>query len=172
MLRLFFLTVFLGAIPAIAGAQAPATMYQDMQAAMQAAQAGANRPGDETLNCEALAGELVANVKQPAVQSYVARSGADAQARLNAMNGASGQMATQAALTVFSSLVPGGAWAGHAAGVARAEAQRADAARNIQQRMQQAQEMMTIMPQLTRGNRVIELATARDCAWLKGSMPR
>jgi hypothetical protein len=44
----------------------------------------------------------------------------------------------------------------------------AQAARNMQERMQQAQEMMGIMPYLMRGQRVIELAQARSCAWVRG----
>jgi len=43
---------------------------------------------------------------------------------------------------------------------------------HIQQRMQQAQEMMASMPQLARVNRVTEPATARDCALLKGGTPQ
>ena len=85
------------------------------------------------------------------------------------MNAASAGMGTQAAITIMSSVVPGGAWAGHAASVAQAEAAKGQAARNMQQSMQQAQEMMTIMPQMMRGNRVIELAQ-RDCQWLKDAM--
>ncbi len=36
--------------------------------------------------------------------------------------------------------------------------------------MQMAQEMMSIMPQMMRGNRVIQLAQARNCAWLAEAM--
>ena len=41
---------------------------------------------------------------------------------------------------------------------------KVQAARNIQQRMQEAQEMMGSMPPLMRGQRVIELAQAWGCA--------
>jgi hypothetical protein len=172
MLRLFVLIVFLSGISTLASAQTPASTYGELQSALEAAQAGATRPGDESLSCEALETELVATVKQPAVQSYVAKSGAVAQERAAALNAASAGMATQSALTLFSSIVPGGAWAGHAAAVAQAQAQQAQAATNIQQRMQQAQEMMGIMPYLMRGQRVIELAQARSCAWLQEGLSR
>ena len=49
---------------------------------------------------------------------------------------------------------------------------QAEAAQNIQSRMQQAQEMIGILPHVMRGQRVIELAQARNCDWLAGAMPR
>ncbi|HZO00375.1 MAG TPA: hypothetical protein VFB93_04180 [Burkholderiales bacterium] len=53
-----------------------------------------------------------------------------------------------------------------------AQSQQIEAAQNIQQRMQQAQEMIGIMPQMMRGQRVIELAQARNCEWAAQTMPR
>lgn len=172
MLRLFVLIVFLTGISALAHAQTPGSTYADLQSTLEAAQAGAIRPGDESLSCEALESELVATVKQPALQSYVAKSGAAAQEQLAAMNAASAGIATQSALTLFSSVVPGGAWAGLGAAAAQAQAQQAQAATNIQQRMQEAQEVMGIMPYIMRGQRVIELAQARNCAWLREGSSR
>jgi hypothetical protein len=86
------------------------------------------------------------------------------------MNSAAAGIAAQSAITIMSSVVPGGAWAGHAANVAQAQAGQAQAARNMQQQMQQAQEMMTIMPQLMRGQRVMDLAQQKDCKWLRDAM--
>jgi len=40
------------------------------------------------------------------------------------------------------------------------------------QRMQQAQEIMGIIPYLMRGERVIDLAQARHCAWLREAASR
>jgi len=165
MFRLWFFLLFLP-LTSVVGAQTPANPYQDMQSMMEAAQAGAKKPGDASLSCEALESELVATAQQPALQSYIAKSGAAAQDKLKAMNSAPNRMAAQGALTLFSSIVPGGAWAGHTAAVTQAQAQRAQAAQNIQQRMQQAQEMMSIMPQMMRGQHLIELAQARNCSWL------
>ncbi|MFN2400233.1 MAG: hypothetical protein ABR543_16585 [Gemmatimonadaceae bacterium] len=172
MLRLSVLIALLGGISASTSAQTPGTMYGDLQSALEKAQAGAHRPGDESLSCEALESELVAAAKDPALQSYVAKMGAVAQEKLGALNAASKVMAAQSAVTVFSSIVPGGAWAGQAAAAAQLPAQQAQAARNIQEAMQQAQEMMPVMPQLMRGQRVIELAQARDCAWLREGLAR
>lgn len=172
MLRLFVLIAFLSGISALASAQTSGSTYGELQSSLEAAQAGAIRAGDESLSCEALESELVATVKQPAVQSYVAKSGAAAQERAAALNTGPSLTATRSALTLFSSIVPGGAWAGHAAGAAQAQAQQAQATSNIQQRMQQAQEIMGIIPYLMRGQRVIELAQARNCAWLREGLSR
>jgi len=158
------------AVSSAASGQAPATMYGDLQSSLSAAEAAANRPGDESLACDALQSELVASAKDPAFQSFVAKSGAIAQEKMAAMSAGAAGMGTQAAITIMGSVVPGGAWAGHAASVAQAEAAKAQAARNMQQSMQQAQEMMTIMPRLMRGQKVIELAQKRDCTWLKEAM--
>lgn len=153
-------------------AQTPASTYTDLQSALEKAQASAHRPGDESLTCEALQSDLVTAARHPAVQSFVAKAGADAEQRMAAMKDATSRVAAQMALTVFSSIVPGGAWAGQSIGAAQAQAQQAQAASNIQHAMQQAQELIGIMPQLLRGQRVIELAQARDCAWLREASSR
>lgn len=172
MFRIIVSFVLLNGFSLAAAAQSPGSAYQQMQSELEAAQANALRPGDESLDCEALSAELVATVQQPAVQSYVARSGAAAQARAAALSKASTGMAARSALTLFGSLVPGGAWIAHGVGAAQAQAQQAQAAGQIEQRMRQAQEMMTIMPQLMRGQRLIELAQSRACPWLAEGAPR
>jgi hypothetical protein len=161
--------LLLGASYDVVG-QTPSTMMGDLQSSLSAAEAAAKRPGDESLSCDALQSELVASARDPAVQSFVAKSGAAAQEKIDAMNSAAAGMAAQSAITIMSSVVPGGAWAGHAANVAQAQAGQAQAARNMQQQMQQAQEMMTIMPQLMRGQRVMDLAQQKDCKWLRDAM--
>ena len=166
MLRLFAVIAVLSAMTAPVRAQTPASTYTDLQAGLEAAQAAANRPGDAALGCDALEKELVASVKHPAVESYMAKSGAAAKEQMAAMNAARGRAATQTALTLFGSLVPGGAGLGLAGTAAMAQSQQLEAARNIEQRMQQAQEMIGIMPQMMRGQRVIELAQARNCDWM------
>lgn len=172
MRRLSVSMAFLGGVCASASAQTPGNMYGDLQTAMEKAQAGALRPGDESLSCEALATELVAVAKDTTLQSYVAKRGGEAQEKIAKLNAMAKEVAAPSALTLFSSIVPGAAWAGQAAAAAQMPAQRAQAARNVQQVMQQAQEMMPIMPQLMRGQRVIELARARDCAWSRAGGDR
>lgn len=169
MRRLLVVVMSCGALGAVL-AQSPAAMHGDLQSALAAAEAAANRPGDESLGCDALQSELVATAKDPAVQSFVAKSGAIAQEKMAAMNAAAAGMGAQAAMTIMSSVMPGGGWAGYGANVAQAEAAKVQAGRNMQQMMQQAQEMMTIMPQMMRGQKVIELAQRRDCQWLKDAM--
>ena len=172
MLRLFVLIVAVSGMGATARAQTPASTYLDLQAGLESAQAAANRPGDAALGCDALEKELVASVKHPAVESYVAKSGEAAKQQQAAMNAAKGRVATQTALTLFGSLVPGGAGGGRGGPPAHAHTHQLANAHNIQQRMQQAQEMIAIMPQMMRGQRVIELAQARNCDWLPAGLPR
>lgn len=172
MLRFFVLMLAVSGMSTMARAQTPASTYTDLQAGLEAAQAAANRPGDAALGCDALEKELVASVKHPAVESYMAKSGAAAKQQMAQMNAAKGRAATQTALTLFGSLVPGGAGLGLAGSAAMAQSQQIEAAQNIQNRMQQAQEMVAIMPQMMRGQRVIELAQANNCDWLAGAMPR
>ena len=157
---------FVSGLGASSAAQTPGITPEELEAALAAAQAQAARPGDESLDCEALQGELVAAAKDPAVQAHVSKSGAVAQEKIAAMNRASALVAAQAALTIFSAMVPGGAWLGQAAASAQLPAQQAQAAQNLEQSVEQAREMMTIMPQIMRGQRVIELAQARACDWL------
>jgi hypothetical protein len=169
-MRSLLIALLFGAA-ASAASQTPATTYGNLQSSLSAAEAAANRPGDESLGCDALQSELVASAKDPAVLSYVAKSGAIAQEKMAAINAAAAGMGAQAAITIMSSIVPGGAWAGFGAGVAQGEAAKLQAARNMQQQMQLAQEVMGIMPQMLRGQRVIELAQARNCAWIAEAMP-
>ena len=157
----------LGALFAPAHAQMTAPKAMEMQSRLEAAQAAASRAGDAALTCDQLENELVGTAKDPSLQSFVANSGGVAKEQMNALNVASGRAATQTALTLISAVVPGGRALGFAGMAAQASTQQADAARNIPQSIQQAQDMMAILPQLLRGQRVIELAQARDCAWTK-----
>ena len=173
MHRLLISICVLGGLATPAAAQTPQSTYADMQAGLAAAQSAATRPGDESLSCPALEDELVATAKQPALQAYVAKSGAAAQAKQAAANEALARTGSESALTLFSAVVPGGDWAALARAVAQAPAQQAQTTADVQQRMQQAQEMMAVMPYLMRGQHVIELAQARNCAWLQqGSPPK
>lgn len=178
MLRVFVVILLAVGISAPVRAQQAESMYSELQTAMEAAEAQAKRPGDEKLSCETLESELVAVANQPAVQSYVAKWGAAAQEQqraideqMRAINKAS-NTASQLALTIFSSVVPGGAWAGLAAGMAQGAVQQAQTVANVQQRMAAAKEMIGVMPHIMRGQRLIELAQTRKCAWIEGQMPR
>lgn len=153
---------------------APAALAQDyeaMAANMEAAQAQAVRPGDEQLTCDQLQTEMTATMTDPAVQSAVAANGADAQAQMDRMNEAQGQMRASMAVNMFmgiaSAFIPG---AGYAQ-MAQQQMQAAQMQRQQQQNMQQMQvmleRMMPIMPQMMRGQRVYELAQAQQCAFIQ-----
>ena len=161
------LNFFLGGSFGLVHAQMTAPNSMEMQSQLEAAQAAASRAGDAALSCDQLENELVVAAKDPSLQSFVAKGGGVAKEQMNALNAASGRAATQTALTVISAVVPGGRMLGFAGMAAQASTQQADAARNVQQSIQQAQDLMAILPQLMRGHRVIELAQARDCAWIK-----
>lgn len=156
---------FAGGLSGSADAQTPPTNFMEMQSRLEAAQANASRAGDAALTCDRLESELITTANDPALQSFVSRSGVIAKEKMDATKAASGRAATQTALTVISSVVPGGAMPGFLGMAAQTQAQQPDAARNIQQNMQQMQDMIAILPQLTRGQRVIELAQARNCDW-------
>jgi hypothetical protein len=159
--------VVLGSVLLAASAVAQdASQYQKLADAMERAQREAVRAGDENLDCAALEQQLVAAVNAPSVQDHVARSGDQAQRDMARTRPDTGRMTGQAAMTAFASLVPGGAWAGLAASMGQAAGMQAQAAQNVQQRMQQSNEMVAILPQMLRGQRVIELAQARTCEWL------
>jgi hypothetical protein len=129
---MFLSMLWLGGITALASAQTPESTYGHLQETYAAAEASAVRPGDENLDCDGFATELVAVAKDSAVQAYIAKAGAAARKQYAAMNAAAAAMAAQSAFTLFGSIVPGGGWAGHSAAVDQAEAQKLQAARNIQ----------------------------------------
>lgn len=146
-----------------------------LQAAMAAAQAEAARPGDESLNCEALQTEMVAVMQDPAVQTQMAQTGAIGQEMQQELNAANERARAQMAANMFmgmaagfvSSFVPG---AGYAA-MAAQRAQMADQMRQAEQNRQRVSDMLTtmepIIPQMMRGQRVYELAQARQCEFVQ-----
>lgn len=143
-----------------------AARFQNLANGLDKAQREAVREGDERLDCPALEQQLIAAVTAPPVQDYIAKSGERAQQDMARAQPDPARMTAQAALTAFSSLVPGGAWVGFMAAAGQAAGMQMQAAQNVEQRMQQANEMVKILPQLLRGQRVIELAQARQCEWV------
>jgi len=151
-----------------------------LQKAMADAQAKAARPGDNALTCDAIQNEIVSSMRDPAVTAVATKAGAwsaDEQHKLEEATGASkAAMARQMAMGLASSLgsifLPGlGMLTGraqNAAAAAQAEQSAAAAARNIQQLEERMNEMMTILPQVMRGQRLLELAQGRKCDWLAG----
>lgn len=147
----------------------------EMEQSMATAQAAAGRPGDEQLTCEQLQGEIATTMQDPAVQEAVAANGADAQAQMDRMNAARGQMRAQIATSMFmgiaSSFIPGLGYAQMAQQRMMAGQQQRQAQQNMAQMMEMGQRMNGIMPQLMRGQRVYELAQAQQCAFTQEQAP-
>jgi hypothetical protein len=132
------------------------------------------------MGCDAIQKELIATVKDPAVQAAATRQGAAAQqqiAKLNDATAASGAAASQMAMGFASALTPamGGAMGGMmppiggaataSAQAAQMRAMQAQAVVGQQFAMTQMQEMVTILPQLMRSQRLVELASTKKCEW-------
>jgi hypothetical protein len=162
-------------------------LADQLTAAQAAAEANASRPGDESLSCEALQSEIVAIAQSPEIQGFVQTAGAQAQAQLAQINEAQAaqQAATSSRPRLFRQMVQGAASAVvPGVGQASAQAQQAQAiAQNAQVAEQTRQNQQAILAlggqtaaiagPAMRGQRVMDLAQARDCAWLKegGGLP-
>jgi len=152
---------------------------QKMQLAMADAQAKASRPGDNRMSCAEMQQELEGQMRQPAVRAAAAANGAIAQEKLDeldkAKSEASAQVATQMASNLFmgfaSAFIPGmGMITGRgqqAQMQAKAAQDQAKAQQNTQDMMKMADNMIAILPQMMRGNHMMELAQAKNCDWMK-----
>lgn len=156
---------------------APLAVAQDYAAmenldqAMTAAQAQAAHPGDENLTCDQLQEEITTTMSDPAVQSAVAANGADAQAQMDRMNEARGQMRAQMATSMFmglaSAFIPGMGYAQMATQQMQAAQYQRQQQQNMAQMATMMERMTPIMPQMMRGQRVYELAQAQQCAFIQ-----
>lgn len=148
-------------------AAAQQDQYADMEATMAAAQAQAIHPDDDGLSCDQLQTEMVVTMQDPVVQAQFAQQGAWAQGQVSQMNAARGQIAAQMGASMFlglaSAFLPGLGYVQMAQQRAMAAGQQAQAQQNMAQMMENAQGMMTIMPQMMRGQRVYELGQAKQC---------
>jgi hypothetical protein len=154
-----------------------------MQMAMADAQAKASRPGDNAMSCDALRVELETMMRDPAVQATAKANGAVAQEKLDelekgkaeAKGAAAAQMATSLFSGLASAFVPGlGMMTGgaqQAAARAQAAQGQAQAAKNQQDMIAMGDRMIPIMPQIMRGNRLMELAQAKKCDWMQNPQP-
>ena len=106
-------------------------------------QTDASRPGDDLLDCDGLENELLSITNDPAVRSHFSGYGTNRQSvsRTRAPRSVS-VVATRARITQL-------------------------AKQNLQQEVKQLNELLTIAPQLTRGQRVLQLARTRNCQWLQ-----
>jgi hypothetical protein len=127
-----------------------ATEAAQMGAAMQQAQASgyaqASRPGDDKMDCAAIQAEMMAQMQDPKFKAALASMGGKAQAQLDLQKSAtaSGKQPNQKEIDAASA-----------------------------NRTGMAGDMTAMMPQLMRGERLNELATAKKCAFLKqGGAPQ
>jgi hypothetical protein len=156
-------------------------LAEQITAAQAAAEANASRPGDEDLSCEALQAELMAIAQGPEMQGFVQTAGVQAQADLAKINEAQAaqQAAAESRPRMLRQMIQGAA-SGVVPGLGQAQAQAqqsaavAQSAQMQEQARQNQQAMLALGGQAVglagpamRGQRLIELAQARDCAWLK-----
>ena len=169
------------AISGAALAQPRQPTPQEQAAAAQAAQAQAQavQPGDDQLTCDQLQAQMMASVNDPNVRSNINDAGAiaqhqqqqamDAERRINA------QAAPSLATGIVGSLIPGVAAAAAAAQNAQMQREAANAQAHAAENQAQTNRMMgdmtAIMPQMARGQRLYQLAQAKQCAFLNGPPP-
>jgi hypothetical protein len=153
--------------PGMPGMQDP----QAMMAAYEAAQAAASQPGDEELSCDELQAQFTEVSNDPALKAKIETAGAAAQSKMAAMQKAQAAAAGSTAASAAASMAPGGQWAALGAAAAQAEASKAAATGHMQQNAALAQDATEMMPKLMRGQRLAELATAKQCEWIAGALP-
>jgi hypothetical protein len=149
--------------------------FARLQTAMESAQAGAQHPGDDALACDALEAEAMLISQDPAIQQMAVQSGAYSQERIDQMNNAGAQMRRQAGLSMFlgiagglaSAFVPGAGMATGLAQQAQAGVMQRMAQQNMAQSMAMVEQMIPVLPQMMRGQRVYELAQTKQCAFVQ-----
>jgi hypothetical protein len=156
------------AVPGALAGQQSLAQQQAMLGALEAAQSAAVQPGDELLSCEALQEQLTAVVTDQAVNAQIAAGGAAAQRDLAAIQAAQRAIPAQTAASAAAALTPGGGAAATAAAMAQAQAAQAAAAQRMQSRAAQAEQVTALMPKFMRGERLMTLAAAKNCAWVNG----
>ena len=127
----------------LACAQQKASQDKSADPVLAVVQTDASGPGDESLNCEGLEKELLASMNDPAVQSHLSRVVAKKQPVATAFSYRSANATATRAKTIQL------------------------ATKNLQREVKQMNELLTISPQLVRGQRVLQLARARNCQWLQ-----
>ena len=137
--------------------------WRDLRAMGEAAMSAkktAVRPGDAAMTCAALEKELVATMNGPAVRRYAATSAAAAQKQYGALQNRRAQMTGQDAATIAASLNSVSGYAQLALAQARFTATQVNA-------------LTSILPQLMRSQRLVQLAFTKQCRWMTpGTPPR
>ena len=151
------------------GASAQGQDYMAMMQAMEKAKAEAALPGDDQLTCGQLEEQLVTMTQDPDFRAHIEATGAEAKKRQVEMQAAKGQMAAQSLRTALMVFVPGADMVGMTQMQAQAMRQGLQGMAQMKQRMERAQQLVTMLPKLMRGQHVIELAAAKNCEWAAGA---
>jgi len=142
--------------------------YESIMKSMERAQADASQPGDQQLTCPQLQEQLVVIAQDPAFVAHVKAAGIAAEQDIAQMQVSQGEIAAKSAATIMASTVPGAAMGHMTASAAENQAKIAQGAARLESRMAQGMQMMAFMPKMMRGQRLIELGTARKCEWAAG----
>ncbi len=143
----------------------------NFMAAQAAAERDAVRPGDDKLTCDQLQAEMGVMFDDPAFVSTVASLGAQAQSEMDRGKAQQSKMAatiaTTTAIGAAASFIPGGGWLAQGAMQAQMAATAAEVGPASQRSAGMIGNMASIMPQMMRGQRINDLATAKKCAFLQ-----
>jgi TctA family transporter len=146
--------------------------HEDFMAAQSAAQAAAIKPGDEALSCDQLQAEMMAITTDPRMQAATASMGASAQAQMDKAKAAQAAAVTTglagAAVGIAGSFIPGAGFFQQGAMMAQQAAMSSQMNEATKDRTKMMSDMSSMMPFMMRGQRVMDLATAKKCAFLKG----
>jgi hypothetical protein len=144
----------------------------DFMAAQAAAQAAAIKPGDEALSCDQLQVEMQAITTDPRMQAATASMGANAQAQMDKAKAAQAAAVTTgiagAAVGIAGSFIPGAGFFTQGAMMAQQAAMSAQMNEANRDRTKMMNDMSGMMPFMMRGQRVMDLANAKKCAFLNG----
>lgn len=143
-----------------------------LQAAQERAQAEAVRPGDDALTCEELEAEMIAVMNTPEMQAAMDDS-MDTSAAMGAQaedmaRSARGSMAMNMAMGLAGQFVPG---LGLVQGMMMRNQMAAQNAQSQAQMIEAYRSLEVMMPGLMRGQRVSELAQAKNCAFVAYEPP-
>lgn len=146
--------------------------YNNMMASQAAAEASANRPGDEAMGCAQIETEMTVMFKDPQFVATINSMGAAAQAEQQRAQqrqaGAAAAGAGAMAAGIAGSMIPGMGWLSNAAMQAQMAATMAEIPASTARGNAMINDMSSIMPQLMRGQRLNDLAVARKCPFIQG----
>ncbi|MGH8241846.1 MAG: hypothetical protein ACRETY_00690 [Steroidobacteraceae bacterium] len=162
---------------AIAQEEIPGAMpdpSQDPMVAEMLAQAA--KPGDDALTCEQLGAEISAIWTDPQVQAVMQEQGAYAQEQMAKVQGAQQQaeaatanqpsIAGQMFEGFLTGMIPANPLTGYAqqaAAAAQSAKDAVEAEKNMEDMIANSEKILGIMPKVTRGAHLVQLADTKGC---------